>query len=506
MSVVDLERRPSPFSVQIAAVIAGVMGLAVAATAGLPVALLTAVGLLGVVCSVWAGYEVTVDPSETTNSRRALASTALVLGSIFLLVPLLQLTPMETAMVYPFVMAVTFIGFAGAEAFDESASHHLNRLYWRSRDVVAVATVLLVAIYTGFVQTIAVRSVTAGQSLVASNALVSLFVLEVLTYLLIVLLPKAQHVLEHRLGTPAARELAGIRLGGARLDELLPQVREQIHSLWWLFALQLVPFVIFPGLLDAALLGVPVVGGALLFVLTTGIPHVLVGGLALLAAGTIGMGYVHRAVLAWGSIDPPRMLASGVGGLVVAVVVGIPSLLVPEWLTGSVMPPMYQSLSTVYGPAVVLLGGLSLLLLVMPLVLVGLTMLVSVSRIAHTQTSGFQVAGLFVLVGTLAMAVEQAPALLVFCSIVALLVVLDLGTYGSWLGHQLGDEVDTRDVEVVHVVGSLALGVVAIGVVSLLMYLTGPISVPGASTNRAALATVLALVGALAFALLVNRE
>lgn len=494
----ELDRRPASFSVQVVGVLVAGLALTVAFTIDLGAVLWTALGLLGAGGLVWSATVVNIDPEETTNRQRSLASLALALGSIALLGPLLRLTPLEATLLLPFVAGVVFVGLGGTGTFVLGTATYFTSLCWRSRDIAGLATILVALVYTGLLQGSLVMGAAGFRIAVSINALASLLFLQALCYAVLHLLPRAQAIMEHRIGTPAAKQVAGIAVGDTPITALLPSVRRQLVDFWWVFAAQVFLLAIAPTILDTVLLSIPGVGPAILLLLTSGLLHLLVGALALISGLIVFLGICHSVVTSWASIDPPRVLANAAGGAVAALVVGAVTLVVPGMVTDTLLVGGVRDIAAIYGPGFVLLGSLTVLLLLLPIGLIGATTAISSVRMASMQTSGFLMASVAVLLGTVVAATQGVPALLVFAGVAVTILTWELGEQATYLGSQLGARVETRETEVVHAIGSLAVGGVGIGLASLVGYLVGPINL-AVGSGRAYLALALALLASLAF-------
>lgn len=505
MSVTDFERRPAGLSVSFAALLVVGVGVAVAGQFGIGPALSTVVGFLGVGVVVWSARTVTLDPGETDHRQRLLASVVLTCGSVLVLAPAFALTPAQAVVVAPFLLSALFVGVASAGGMATDTAHHFSALCWRCRDVTAVLMVLTVGLATGLFWAGGVAVVEVGRAVVTTSSLGSLLALQALVFLLVLTLPRAQEVLDSRLGTPAADAVTTVSVAGARIDEVLPQVRRRMTDLWWVGVLQMAAFVAVPQVLDRVLSAVPVFGPGTALLLASGVLHLLVALVVLLAVVTIALGHAHAALVSWTRVDPPRLLASVAGGAVVAFPIAALTLLAPTFVTETLLPQSLHSTAAVYGPGLLLLGPLVVLLLAVPLVLAGLSLVGEVPRLATGRTSGFLVASALALFGTILAALQSAHALVVFAGVAVAILVWDLGEQASYLGTRLGVGAATRETQVVHAAASIAVGVAGIGLAAVMAYLVGPLSLP-AGSGRAGLGVALALLATLSFTLVLARE
>lgn len=500
----DIDRRPKGFSVRLAGFITALVALVVAASMDLRIALWTLFGLAGSAGIIWSGYVSIIDPSETENSALAKASIVLVMSVMALLVPLFRLYPVEAAVVYPFVLAVLLIGISGTGGYDNDQARHLTRLFWRSRDVVAVGAVVAGLVGGGAVSTLIILAVEMKFTLTEINAFLSVLSLEALVIAFIVVMPIAQDTLEDRLGSSIDESDTQITVGGGDLGDLFRSFQSTMLDFWWVFALQIGVFIFASRLVDQVLDALPGVGDVLLVVLSSGVLHFLVGALVLIAGLTIVGGQIHKLLLSWASFDPPRDLASSMGGLVFVLLSAVVGVIVPMNRQLLLFPAVYEPTARFYGPVTVVLVSVGILLFFLPLMLKVLALVGSLSRLADSRSSGFLMASLLALIGTVMAGIHGVPAFVVFGCVAATIIVWDLGENASFLGSQLGAEPNTREAELVHGLSSIAVGVVGILLATGVGYFLGPVSVPTGS-EQAVAGIALALLAALSFALAADR-
>lgn len=499
--VESVSREPSALSVGVAGVLCGVFALVLAAVVGGPVAVaIVFVALAGGGTFVWGAAVVATE--GVSNRTVAVASVAAALGSLGLLVPLIWLPPGAALLLVPFVAAPVYVGLRGYREREVDAIGRLSRLCWRSRDAALLFTLPILAIASGAATAGFRGGLRVGRSILGSSLLGSLLVLLALGYLLTYFLPRAQAVLQSRAGLSADRGLQGVVVGDRPLDELLTVIRVRSHEFWWVAGVPAFLLVVGVGpALDAALASLPVVGPAALFVTTSGLVHVPVAAVLLIAVATVAGGYVHAFVVEWASLDPPRTFASATGGVVLGLV-ALPTLLVPGW-SQSLLPPNLAPIGTTVGAGTVLLGGVTLLLLVVPIALYFPPAVASGLSLASDRTAEFVTASALLLVGSVIGALQDVPAVLVFTGVALSVLIWDLGEQAGYLGATIGD-VDTRGPELVHALASIAVGVVGVVLAAVVGYVVGPITLPTGS-SRAFLAIALALVAALAFSLSLSR-
>jgi len=497
---VTVDRRVKPFSAGLAAVVVGAVGLVAAATSGLRVAGLAALALSGAAVFVRGVTLGTAAPDGTTYRELAVASLTMAVGLLLALLPVFRFFPGTAAVVYAFVLAAAFAGVGSTSAAVGERAGRLRELCWRSRDVLGLAAAVSVLIHTGVVSDAVVTTVGLGTELVSRNAMVSLLALEGLAAVLLVALPAAQRILDQAVGTLEARRIAGVTVDGRRLDEILPAVRRQLRWFWWVVAVQVVLVVLFPDRLDTALARVPVLGPAA-GVVTSGLLHLAVGGLAAAAVVVVIISESRSLVVWWAEVDPPRVLASATGGVVLSAAV----LVSGHLLAGPAADLLFAEtelaeLATAIGPAALVLTALAAATFLVPFVLVFANLPVATISVATERSSAFGVSAVLGFAGTVTAAVQGVPAVVVFAGVAASLLTWKLGHQATYLGVQVGSDVRTSQTELVHAAAAVAVGIAGVALASLASYVLGPIGVPP-GTTRAFVALMLALVAALSFVL-----
>lgn len=106
---------------------------------------------------------------------------------------------------------------------------------------------------------------------------------------------------------------------------------------------------------------------------------------------------------------------------------------------------------------------------------------------AAVTTGSFGLFGSAVVAG-----VQGAPVEPILVSVVAVVVAWDVGGTAISLGKQLGRETETRRLEAVHAIGSVAVGVATAGV-AYGLYRTGPSEQPVAALVFSVIGAVLLL-------------
>lgn len=500
----ELDRRPATSSVALAGVLVGVFAVAMAVTVGAVAVLLTLTALGGAVALVSGWSVIAEDPESASHQQLAVASVGITLGSLGLFAPLIWLSFTDAVLVLPFVWAVIFVGLNGLGCIKSGPMRWLSRLCWRSRDMVVVFAVAVIALETGALWTVLEAGVYTAVAVVGTSSTGALFVLLAECYLLLYFLPRAQTMLEERAGLSTGKGLDGIAVRGSPLDELLQSVRQTINEAWRVLLGISAFLLLFQTFLDSALLAIPVVGPSVQFVLRSGLFHWLVGVILLVALIVVCIGNLHALVEANRSVDFPEALATGTGGVAIGLL-ALPTVLLPSSVGTAVVPSTLKNIVAALGPGGVVLSGTALLLLALPILLIGIPVAVSGLSLTADRTSGFVTASLLVLIGTVIGAVQGVFVLLVFVGVAVAVLVWDLGEQASYLGVHLGRETDTRGPELVHAFGSIAVGLVGIVLAALVAYLVGPIELPRGS-GRAYVALAFALVAALGFSLSLSRS
>ncbi|MFC7097727.1 DUF7519 family protein [Halobaculum marinum] len=329
--------------------------------------------------------------------------------------------------------------------------------------------------------------------LLGGTALVALVALQVVGLAAALLLGPATRTLRRLLGPdryrpPPVAEAAALR------------VRDVPR---WYWVALLVQVVVVPGLGDPLgwlLYRVPVVGPASRLLLDGG----LLAGLGLLVAlglaCVVAAGRLQSLVVDVAGEDPGGALgaaapaALGVGVLVVsagAAAVGAVGPTVP--VVGA--PVAYSSWLLVVAAPVSVFA------------LVRVTSLLTgdpaFAGIVPEHGAGFALASGAVVAGAVAAGVGGAAPPAVFAGVALALVTWGAGEHAAGLGAHLGRDAATEPVEYARTVGLVAVGLVAVLVLSAVAYLGPPIAV---APERAAVALLLLLVALLALTVRVGLE
>lgn len=203
-------------------------------------------------------------------------------------------------------------------------------------------------------------------------------------------------------------------------------------------------------------------------VTTAPLPRRLAWRVILLGVATLALVALLRRVVQTSADRIGATLAPfAVGGGVIAgtIVVAEPALSAArEWVAGTLpgeFGPRFRELSGVvvdfYGPVPLVLSGVGLVLLIAATVAMVLW-LVLFTKYLDDRTAGVSIAcaGLF---QTAAFAgVVGVSTTVLFGSLVAAVLVWDVGEFGTTLGEEIGHAAETRRTELVHATGTLAIG------------------------------------------------
>jgi len=312
-------------------------------------------------------------------------------------------------------------------------------------------------------------------------------------YALVVSLLWAQRELDERLATERVRQTVAVTVGGRSVHGTLRAVHTWVRDHWIVAGVQVVGVFLLGGTVEAVLLSAEPAGPLVVVLFASGLAHALVGILVAVALSVRIGAFVHDTVFR--PLQDPMATGTDVTGAVLVVVgIGLLSLLVPDALTSVLPSGAATDLSSLVGPAAVLVGLLALVGIVVPLVVFILTQTAVVAGLAAERTSGFLIGSALVLLGSIVAAEQGAPAVVVFVGVAVAVLAWEFGEQATYLGVTVGDDTDDV-VETVHAVAAVAVGVVGVAVASGVGYLLGPLSV---GPDRAVVAIVLALVAAVA--------
>ncbi|MCU4743412.1 DUF7519 family protein [Natronoglomus mannanivorans] len=447
----------------IAAVTVFVIGASLGATTATVGALLAVGGLL-------TGLSLLSSESLAT---RALGSCVFVGG--FALAGSVVLTGSPVA-----VGGVLAVGVTAVAVLSRTGRYAVVSQTCRDSAVLAVVVgVTLIALLEGVVgvSAITARSLLAVLTLNASVAAVSLLFSFAVT---VVLLDLASSVLEPRL--PDGVSLPSmVSFVHWVLD--LPTGVFYVVAIVGFFALSADVSAAF----ESALVALGPVGTVVELALVSGLLHVAVALVALSVTAVIVGKAITPLVSVWLGHYPLRTLALGSGGAVVAALLVAATVAVPD-----VVAPSYP---------VALFGVLVLTSFFVDATefVTGVIDLATPSRYALA----FGVIALFatVTVGAL----EGVEPIVVFAGVAASILVWDLGENTLSMRTQLGDAVDTREPELVHATGSIAVGVLGVAVAATAMYVLGNVS-PPEERWQALAPFVLALAAVFVLGLAVQRD
>jgi len=472
------------------------VGVAVVAAALLGVsagyALQTALGIVGGVAFGVAARDV----SEDGLRERVRGSTLLVLASVFVVLAFaLQKRTVSDALLVAAIPAAVGVTTVSALVDPDEVVGAVFSALLRSFVATFLGTLLAAALYADVFLTAIVGSWTVFTFLLELAPMVGFVALQF------------ELLLVGVLATQAGRAAASLdpKRSASTVDAM--GVRDVPTSVWLLLAVQLL-LVAFPG-------------GAALFNLLLA----LAGPVGALAAAVLSSVYLHGALLVLAAVlatlpiaavvrrsvvkvignRPPKSLAYATGGValstVVVVVTSIPGFTaLVRWLARE--DAYVVDVANAYGIGPAVLASVTGVLVV-----VGVCMFFYVSAFGlpfvpeHASGFVFGAAALFVAAAAGAFAGAHAAA--VFVAMAASLAVWDVGEYSVTLGAELGQAASTRTVEAVHVLSTLAVGVLAVVVAALATHFFVPL-MTGVAERRALTALGLLSVALVAFAYLAN--
>ena len=403
----------STLAVLVAAVATGLLGW----TAGAPWA--TLAGLAAI--AVLVGGSELLSGGPATNMRRLWGSVAFV-GGLFGVVRVFVWAVPDTPVLVPSLLGTVFVGLGGTGSLDARKGTEVRRVSARSRDVFAFALfwALLVAVdlhvAVAFLAGVVVEWVRGG-------LLASLTVLSVLVGLALSVIPRTQRSL------------------GARREETF-RVRPGDRSLLPLWAVLFGVYLAAaaaPRLLDPAVESVPVFGPALLWTVTSGLLHVLVGVVVAVGVAVLAVATVYELSVTWLSTRPSRAAARAAGALSATLLVGVAVAVVGFSVS----------------PAVLIVVGAATMLgwLLLPVTGVVLTDGVTRTGLVGRHGVGALLGAIGVGLGGVVTAVQGVTPLVVFVAIAAAVLVYDLGEHAASLGERVGP-----DDEAAHVTASTPTG------------------------------------------------
>jgi hypothetical protein len=212
--------------------------------------------------------------------------------------------------------------------------------------------------------------------------------------------------------------------------------------------------------------------------------RVLLVGLIALSVPTVLAVILLRRVARGSARSALRRVAPLAGGTVLtaAGVVFAPPLLagLVSWIERK-LPDVFAELFRTTADATIQFYGAPAIVVLMIGALVALTAAVVILfRFAlylgylSSETAGYSLASGGLFAAAAFAGVIEAPTWLVFTGLVASLLVWDMGRYGTRLGREIGRRAPTRNAELVHAGGTLAVGILgAVAAVAVRNALTG---------------------------------
>lgn len=448
----------------IAAITVLAIGLSLGATTETVGGLIAAAGLV-------AGLSLL---SSRSLSTRAVGSCAFVGGFALAGGVILTGHPVATG-------GLLAVGLTAATVLARTGSYVavLSRTFRDS----AVLAVVVGVVLTALVEGVAGMAATATRSLLAiltlnpSAAAVSLLILVGVT---VVLLDLASVVLESRL--PDDVSLPSMVSFVSWAIDLPKGVLYLVGAIGFLSL-----GVDLSNAFESALAALGPVGAVVELALISGVLHVTVGLSALVLTAVLVGKAIAPLVSAWLGHYPLRTLALGSGGAVVATVLVGATLAVPTVVLARYPWAFFAALVLTF------------------FFVNGAGFLTAVIGRARTIRYGLAL-GTIALFTTVAVAAfDGLEPLVVFTGVAASILVWDLGENTLTMNTQLGDAVDTREPELVHATGSLAVGVFGTGLAAIAMYVLGNVSPPDERWQALA-PFVLALAAVFVLGLAVQRD
>jgi len=239
-----------------------------------------------------------------------------------------------------------------------------------------------------------------------------------------------------------------------------------------------------------------------------------VTGTAILRAPLVAVGFAAAAVggVTWGlrrvARASLRAATRRAGPVLVGALLTAGGLAVAgpvfDWLVAEVagrLPSVFAaqfrdiaaSVATFYSPGTVVLGVLTACLVVTGVLALAARLLLWLGYFS-SRRAGFATASAGLFLATVFAGTLETPVPLVFGGLVVSLLVWDAGEYSTTLGEEVGRQARTRSGELVHVGGTVAVGVV--GVVAALAVQTLLAGQPVDPSSAATAGLVAALAGA----------
>lgn len=494
-----------PFGARLALLVVGLLAVVIAVTGGLTGELgylatpLAAVG--GAIVARAARAVVSTD-----HVRRAMGSIGVMTGVLVLGASVVATGALQPAIVALTIgIAATTVGVGALVGVRQELLADLRLSVRRSAEVLAVSSVVAAVVYSGILWAPIGVAVSGAAWLITTTPLGAFVALQVLAVATIGAFGLAVPILQRWVSPDEDGPLT-------TWDDLGIRITEIDARYWAVLAIQVVLVALPPvnAAISWALASIPVLGTVVRFSLVSGILHLPVVVLLILASLVILARGVQWVVVVWVGPNPPRAVASAAGGLVLS------ALLLPVWpgpigaavVSGLGVDPSTTPLGWLLfsvGVAAVGLGGIAIVLGVAYGTLLFGPLLAAGLRVPEgTGTFGVGAALLFEA-GT-ATVVDGATAPVAFIAAAAALLVWDLGNHTVGLVDRVGPTVDVRDVEITHAAASALVGLGGIVLATLAYYLFAWISIPTPNHGpRTFLVMVLAMVALVVFAnLIVN--
>ena len=490
VTVIEPDRQPTRITTRLAAALVAVLVVVHGVILDVPaIALLALLGALGL---VGTARSLAVDRSDVPRNERAVSTIGFVLGALVVILALAHLDPIAGMLLGLPIVGFALVGLAGNGAIYGPHAGAFTSVYQRSRATFVVATLLFVLLdvfFSGLVS----RGGAGLQALFAWRFGIALVAFELLVYALVVSLLWAERELDERLGVRYVRQPMAVTVGDQSVRETFRYVRNWVHDNWIVAGVQAVGIFLLAETIKEVLLSADPIGPPVIVLFRSGLAHALVGTLVAVALSSRVALFIHDIFVR--PLQDPMAVGTDIAGAVlVAAGLGLVSLLAPDTLVSMLPNGALTRLSSAINPAAVLLSLLALVGITVPFVVFALTQVAVVAGLAAKRTSGSLVGSGFVLLGSIVAAEQGVSAIVVFSGVAVAVLAWEFGEQATYLGVAVGGETDDV-VETVHAVAAIAVGVVGIAVASGVGYLLGPLSV---ETERAIVALVLALVGAVA--------
>ncbi|MWG33006.1 hypothetical protein [Halomarina oriensis] len=469
--------RPNRFGARVTVGIAGLLALAMSYAVGVGVQALVA--LVGALSLSWA----VGTPDGASVGRRTLASVA-TLGGIGALALGVGHTypPVQTTVVGAGSAAVLALGVSlGARSLSESRFPAVLQ----SCVLALVALVALSILFNPAALAVAGVGLVVLWNAATATPFLALVALQGAAIALLAMLPPTTRTLERWL--PGRESVPPRRLAESGLS--FDDIRSAPRWLVVAFVAEVYVALFVPTLLDWVFAQLSILGTVLAAILESGVVlAVLLFGIVLCGIVLVGR-LLQRAAVAVGDQDPAGVAADAAGGVVAPVLGAV-------WLT-TLSPATLE-------PIAVLLGGfgsVGLVALVLVVITLGVFVVWDFLTLRPTDAglvslSGHGFAAMLFGVVVLVVAEQSAPALLVFAGFAGILLVRDGGEYATTLGRELPG-VDGRQGVLAHTTASVLVGVGAIVVAMLTVFVVGPATSVPAGVGTVALALALLAIVAL---------